>query len=69
MNGRKEFKLKVEDMNKGWVEVIKDVLENLGGQGSLSEIYTKVETLYPEKSEGSFKDTIRGTIYRHASQF
>ncbi len=69
MNGRKAFKLKeVEALSKGWLEVIKEALGKLGGQGSLSEIYKEVEALYPEKGVGSFKDTIRGTIYRHASQ-
>ncbi|XQY91880.1 DUF4357 domain-containing protein [Metabacillus sp. HB246100] len=69
LNGKKEFKIieEANKMSKSWLDIIKEALENLGGQGSLGEIYKKVEELYPERCKGAYRDGIRGTIYRNSS--
>lgn len=69
LNGKKEFKIMEEEskMNQSWLDIIKEALEKLGGQGSLSDIYKKIEELYPERCTGAYRDGIRGTIYRNSS--
>jgi len=55
-----------------WLDIIIQVLTQIGGKGTLSEIYEAckdlVELFYPNKQNNStIESTIRRTIYQHSS--
>jgi 5-methylcytosine-specific restriction enzyme A len=52
-----------------WLEEVVDALNELGGEGTLSEIADKIveRNVMDFDSNPSFKDRIRGTIYNHSS--
>lgn len=50
-----------------WLEEIIDVLKDLGGEASLSDIYEKIEERGIKQLTNSYKNTIRGIIYSYSS--
>jgi len=54
-----------------WLDAIKEALEELGGKGSLEDIYKKVQEIGHKKLSiekcDTWRDTIRQTIYDHSS--
>jgi len=55
-----------EDMAK-WVEDIETAINNLGGIGTLSEIYDEVRRVRPRPHPQSIEAMIRGSIESHSS--
>lgn len=50
-----------------WKEDIITVINNLGGQAHLSEIYAEIEKLRKDNLTQSWKSVLRGTIERYSS--
>lgn len=50
-----------------WVEDIRQSLQNLGGEASLSEIYAEVKRVRVEHLPQSWKAVINGTLQRYSS--
>ncbi|MHA1749526.1 MAG: hypothetical protein ACTSYF_12875 [Promethearchaeota archaeon] len=50
-----------------WVEDIRQALQNLGGEASLSEIYDEVKRVRVEPLPRTWKAVINGSIERHSS--
>ncbi|RAW19639.1 restriction endonuclease [Paenibacillus taichungensis] len=54
-------------MNKQWKDIIIEVIQELGGEAWLQDIYEKVEEKYPEKLTKGYDKTIRDCIQRFSS--